>query len=233
MRMKMLFKILGGLLLLRTGIRRDGKYTPPWMPKLNRIADEDILSIIAFLRSDDSLVQASSEPDRESEPSFLVKFLTHVAFKKFRYPDHKIVPPDSNDKVALGRYLALEAFDCFACHSGDFKKGEEPDARFGRPGHRHRDVWLVTARHRRGRGRSHPGQAGLPRRFLLPDVDRESIVIQALDEDAVFSGHHPGGGIRASYRLRAPTRKPLKPSPYPTAEKHLAEMGSKNLFPSP
>lgn len=108
--------------LLRTGIRRDGRYTPPWMPKLNRIADEDIYSIIAFLRSDDSLVQSDATPDHESEPSFLAKFLAHVAFKPFSYPDHKIVPPDSNDKVAYGRYLALDAFDCFACHSGDFKK---------------------------------------------------------------------------------------------------------------
>ncbi len=108
--------------LLRTGIRRDGKYTPPWMPKLNRIADEDIYSIIAFLRSDDSLVRANPAPDHESEPTFLVKFLTHVAFKPFRYPDHKIAPPDSNDKVAFGKYLALDAYDCFACHSGDFKK---------------------------------------------------------------------------------------------------------------
>lgn len=118
--------------LLRTGIRRDGKYTPPWMPKLNRIADEDIYSVIAFLRSDDSLVQADPTPDRESRPSFLTKFLTHVAFKPFHYPDHKIVPPDTNDKVAFGRYLALDAFDCFACHSGDFKKlnDREPEKSF-------------------------------------------------------------------------------------------------------
>lgn len=118
--------------LLRTGIRRDGKYTPPWMPKLNRIADEDVYSIIAFLRSDDSLVQADPAPDQESEPTFLVKFLTHVAFKPFRYPDHKIVPPDSNDKVAFGKYLALDAFGCFACHSGDFKKlnNREPEKSF-------------------------------------------------------------------------------------------------------
>ncbi len=118
--------------LLRTGIRRDGQYTPPWMPKLNRIADEDIHSIIAFLRSDDSLVQADPTPDHESEPSFLAKFLAHVAFKPFSYPDHAIVPPDTNDKVAFGKYLALDAYDCFACHSGDFKKmnDREPEKSF-------------------------------------------------------------------------------------------------------
>ena len=108
--------------LLRTGIRRDGKYTPPWMPKLNRIQDEDIMSIIAFLRSDDSLVVADPSPDHETEPSFLAKLLCHVAFKPFAYPDHAIPAPDTTDMVKWGHYLAVEAFDCYACHSGDFKK---------------------------------------------------------------------------------------------------------------
>jgi hypothetical protein len=118
--------------LLRTGIRRDGLYTPPWMPKLPRMRDEDILSIIAFLRSDDSLVMADPSPDRESEPSFLVKFLTHVAFKPFEYPSAPVTAPDTADAVAYGRYLALDAFDCFACHSGDFKKmnDREPEKSF-------------------------------------------------------------------------------------------------------
>jgi mono/diheme cytochrome c family protein len=113
--------------LLRTGIRRDGQYTPPWMPKLHSIAEEDIHSIIAFLRSDDSLVMADATPDHEAEPSFLAKFLCHVAFKPFPYPDRVIVPPDSNDKVKYGRYLAVEAFDCFPCHAGDFKKMNEKE----------------------------------------------------------------------------------------------------------
>jgi mono/diheme cytochrome c family protein len=108
--------------LLRTGIKRDGRYAPPWMPKFNRMDDEEIHSIIAFLRSDDSLVTADPTPDRDGVPSFLTKFLTHVAFKPFDYPEHPVKAPDTADKVAFGRYLALDAFDCFGCHSGDFKK---------------------------------------------------------------------------------------------------------------
>ncbi|MEO6095352.1 MAG: cytochrome c [Fibrobacteria bacterium] len=108
--------------LLRTGVRRDGLYTPPWMPKLPRMQEEDLLSIIAFLRSDDSLVMADPTPDRESQPSFLAKFLTHVAFKPFPYPAAPVLAPDTADKVAFGRYLSQDAFDCFPCHSGDFKK---------------------------------------------------------------------------------------------------------------
>jgi mono/diheme cytochrome c family protein len=111
--------------MLRTGIRRDGQYTPPWMVKFPRMDDRDIHAIIAFLRSGDSLVQANPTPDRESEPSFLTKFLCRVAFKPFAYPDHAIKAPDTADQVAFGRYLAVDAFECFGCHSGDFKKMDD------------------------------------------------------------------------------------------------------------
>jgi mono/diheme cytochrome c family protein len=36
---------------LRTGVRPDGQYVPPWMPKLPHVSDEDIQAIVAFLRS--------------------------------------------------------------------------------------------------------------------------------------------------------------------------------------
>ncbi len=107
--------------LLRTGIKRDGKYSPPWMIKLPRISDEDIYSIIAYLRSDDSLVQAAPVPNHESEPTFLVKFLCHVAFKPFAYPDHAITAPDIADKVTYGKYIVQDAIDCYSCHSASFK----------------------------------------------------------------------------------------------------------------
>ncbi len=111
--------------LLRTGIKRNGKYAPPWMVKLPRMADEDIYSIIAYLRSSEPEVQPSQVPSRESEPSFLAKFLTHVAFKPFEYPRHDIKAPDIHDKVAYGKYLVQDAPECFACHSADFKKMDE------------------------------------------------------------------------------------------------------------
>src|SRR5262245_44267725 len=90
--------------LLRTGIRRDGQYTPPWMAKLPHMSDEDLQDVIAFLRSDDPMVQAADVDDRESEPTFLTKLLCRVAFKPFAYPTAKIPAPDPKDKVAFGRY---------------------------------------------------------------------------------------------------------------------------------
>jgi mono/diheme cytochrome c family protein len=111
--------------LLRTGIARDGQYTPPWMTKLPRASDEEIASIIAFLRSDDPLVAASPTPDRASEPTFFTKFLCRVAFKPFEYPQQAISAPPRTDTVAYGRHLALDLLDCYACHSADFASNDE------------------------------------------------------------------------------------------------------------
>jgi mono/diheme cytochrome c family protein len=106
--------------LLRTGVARDGRYTPPWMVKLPHASDEDIAAIIAFLRSDDPLVQASAAANRESQPAFLTKLLTRVAWKPFDYPRQPIPDPDPNDRVARGKYLAVGLLDCYSCHSADF-----------------------------------------------------------------------------------------------------------------
>jgi mono/diheme cytochrome c family protein len=108
--------------LLRTGIRRDGVYTPPWMVKMPTASDEDVADIIAFLRSDDPLVKAQAVEDRESLPSFFTKFLCRVAFKPFPYPAGPIAAPLPSDRVAFGGYLANSRLQCFACHSADFAK---------------------------------------------------------------------------------------------------------------
>lgn len=106
--------------LLRTGIKKDGKYAPPYMAKLPNMADEDIDAIISFLRSDDPMMKADATPDQPCEPSFLTKLLCRVAFKPFPMPLTKLSLPDTADEVAFGRYLAHN-YDCFSCHSADFK----------------------------------------------------------------------------------------------------------------
>ena len=106
--------------LLRTGVRKDGQMTPPWMPKLVQMSDEDLKDVIAFLRSDDPIVKAADVDDRESEPSFMVKFLFRVAFKPEPWPSEPIVAPPPSDKVAFGRYLVTARLECFSCHAPDF-----------------------------------------------------------------------------------------------------------------
>jgi len=107
--------------LLRTGIARDGHYIPPYMVKFPLAADEDIKSVIAFLRSDKKCVQASSEEPGESSPSFLVKFLSHVAWKPLPFNTKVISLPDTNNVLINGKYLFTAMYGCFMCHSKDFK----------------------------------------------------------------------------------------------------------------
>ncbi|MBK8502520.1 MAG: c-type cytochrome [Saprospiraceae bacterium] len=111
------------LYLLRTGIKKDGKYAPPYMAKLPTMADEDIDAIISYLKSGDEMVAADPTPDYPCEPSLLTKILCRVAFKPLPFPAAKIELPDTSDKVALGKYLAHN-LDCFSCHSADFKTND-------------------------------------------------------------------------------------------------------------
>jgi len=108
--------------LLRTGIRKDGQYVPPWMPKFPHLSDEDLFSIIAFLRSDHELVQPSENDPPDIKPSFLAKMLSRTAFKPLPYPEGPVNAPPVSDKVAYGKYLADAKFDCFSCHSASFQK---------------------------------------------------------------------------------------------------------------
>src|SRR5215467_5362890 len=91
--------------LLRTGIRRTGQYAPPWMPKYPHMSDEDLESVIAFLRSDDPLTApAAVNPPGVSKPSFFAKLLTHLIFKPLPYPKTPIQTPSTSDQLAYGRY---------------------------------------------------------------------------------------------------------------------------------
>jgi mono/diheme cytochrome c family protein/cytochrome c553 len=111
--------------LLRTGITRDGRYTPPWMVKLPNASDEDLRDIIAFLRSDDAMVKAQEVDNHDSRPSFLTKALCRVAFKPFPYPTEVKTAPAPSDAVAYGRYLVNDRLLCFGCHSADFTTNNE------------------------------------------------------------------------------------------------------------
>jgi mono/diheme cytochrome c family protein len=107
---------------LRTGIRADGSWAPPFMPKFPLMADEDLYSIIAWLRSDDPALKASSKEFPPNEWNLLVKFLANVAIFPPAFPEKEIKLPDTTDQVAFGRYIANGLCACFGCHSADFTK---------------------------------------------------------------------------------------------------------------
>ncbi len=112
---------------LRTGLRANGKYASPAMPKFINAADEDLYSVIAWLRSDDERLQPSEQSSRPQELSFLSKALLKFVFKPFELPSQAINLPDTTQTVAWGRYLANNLYTCFACHSADFATNNDLD----------------------------------------------------------------------------------------------------------
>ena len=110
---------------LRTGIHRTGQYVPPYMPKFPLLSDDDLESVVAFLRSDDPGVAAAPEdPPGRSRPSLLTKILSHTVFKPLPFPRERIPTASPADRVAYGRYLS-SSLGCFTCHSADFKTMNE------------------------------------------------------------------------------------------------------------
>lgn len=106
--------------LLRTGVKPDGRFLPI-MAKLQKMSDEDLESVIAFLRSDDQWVQADPTPSVDSKYSFLTKFLTNM--KVIRpMPFYKsVAEPDTANTVKWGEYVSLYRVECYTCHSRDFQ----------------------------------------------------------------------------------------------------------------
>lgn len=179
--------------LLRTGVKRDGQYAPPWMVKLPHASDEDLASIIAFLRSDDPLVApVAVDPPGVTQPSLLSKLLSHTVFRKLPYPKGRIVAPPITDKVAHGRYLVV-ALDCYPCHSADFKT---------------MDVWAPEkSEGYLGGGNAVRDLRGHPIRSANLTPDEETGIGRWSEEDfkrAVRAGFRPD---------RSPIRYPMSPVP--------------------
>ena len=105
---------------LRRSIRKDGHYNPI-MGGFSLMADRDIQAIIAWLRSDDPTLAPDPKEYPVNQYNFLVKFLCNTAFTPPFLPATNVVVPDSTNKVALGKYLADGLFNCYPCHSADFK----------------------------------------------------------------------------------------------------------------
>lgn len=107
--------------LFRTGIKRDGQYAPPYMPKFPNLSEKDMKSLIGFLRSDHPMMAPTDNEPPTCQPNFLTKFLTNMVIKPLPYPEKEIPHVDTTDMVALGKYISTAKFDCYQCHSQDFK----------------------------------------------------------------------------------------------------------------
>jgi mono/diheme cytochrome c family protein len=107
---------------LRTGIRKDGSWAPPFMPKFPIMADEDVYSIIAWLRSDDPSLAADTREYPPNAFNLFTKFLSNMAIFPPPLPERAITIPDTTDQIAFGKYVADGLCACYACHSADFAK---------------------------------------------------------------------------------------------------------------
>jgi len=109
--------------LLRTTLKPDGTPNAMMPPVGFHLADEDLLSVIAFLRSDDEWVKPTRAEDPDGKPSLIWKALWRFkVFKPSPMPAAAILVPDPKDKVAFGRYLVLGRAECYGCHSPDITK---------------------------------------------------------------------------------------------------------------
>lgn len=102
---------------ITSGIGRDGHPFFPVMPypNYNRLATEDVLSIIAYLRS---------IPAQENEvPVSSALFPVSLFLRLTPQPAHPMERPDPADELALGSYLT-NAAGCGECHTRT-EKGEK------------------------------------------------------------------------------------------------------------
>ncbi|RRB02115.1 c-type cytochrome [Larkinella rosea] len=106
---------------LRTGLRKDGSFAPI-MPKFATMADEDLQSVIVWLRSGEAPVQAVAKEAPKSDFSLFSKLLANTVIKPLPFPEKAILIPDSTNELAFGRYVADGLGTCYVCHSADFTK---------------------------------------------------------------------------------------------------------------
>ncbi|MEM8891689.1 MAG: cytochrome c [Bacteroidota bacterium] len=109
--------------LLRTGIKKDGSLAVPMMMRFPTAADEDIYSIIAYLRSDAKAVQASQKEIPSYDAPFLAKLIFNLALKPMPLPKEAIPKPQRSDK-GYGQYLANSLYACYDCHSSSFESND-------------------------------------------------------------------------------------------------------------
>lgn len=106
--------------ILRTGILPDGALLFPMMPRFDKMADDDLGAIIAYLRSDDPMVEADDTQWPATEPSFIAKALLRLAFQPAPMPNSPVKAPPLIDAPAHGEYLANAVLNCYTCHSASF-----------------------------------------------------------------------------------------------------------------
>ena len=105
--------------VFRTGIHPSGRLLLPFMTR-PALSDEDLYSVIAYLRSDHEWVRANAKADTAMVPALMGKVLYTMAFAPEPMPKGAIAHPDTSNKLEYGRYLTAN-LGCVNCHSNTEK----------------------------------------------------------------------------------------------------------------
>jgi cytochrome c553 len=100
---------------IRDGVTRDGRFMLPLMPfgAYQHLSDEDVRSIVAYLRAVPAYKQAKPRP--ENKLGLMARVLFTKIGVQMHAPVHD-VPPPGDDPVRKGEYLTTIAA-CAECHS--------------------------------------------------------------------------------------------------------------------
>lgn len=117
---------------LRTGIKPNGTFAA-FMPSLAHYSDEDLYSVVSFLRSEHEWLEPTPGRQPNNEYTLFSKILGNTVIKPMAYPEKPVASPDTNNMVAFGKYLVTAKWDCYSCHSADFasNNAKNPEASAG------------------------------------------------------------------------------------------------------
>ena len=117
--------------LFRTGVKRDGELALPMMWRSVHMSDEDMYSLIAYLKSDNHSVQPSETQHPKFEQNLLTRALFTLAWKPMDLPESPVVAPDISNEVEYGKYIvqgqgsirALSLFFVILFGPRDYREG--------------------------------------------------------------------------------------------------------------
>jgi mono/diheme cytochrome c family protein len=102
--------------MMRHGIRPDGTASMPLLMPFWKMADDDLVAVVSYLRS----LEPVENIVPENQWTFVGKAVRSLTstFKPIENPDApKIAPPMLPPSLERGQYLALNVTNCVACHT--------------------------------------------------------------------------------------------------------------------
>lgn len=100
---------------LREGVGRDGRLLFPIMESetYQRLSDEDVLALIAYLRT----LPPVKKPSKRFQPSWFAKVLMTWVMKPMQHTTEPVLAPTPGETPEYGQYLAWSLGGCGGCHT--------------------------------------------------------------------------------------------------------------------